>query len=42
MLHLVWGEILLFVLPRVAGMADICHYTQSLVEMGVSQTFFLG
>jgi hypothetical protein len=31
-----WTSVLLFVLPRVAGMTGTCYLTQPLVKMGVS------
>jgi hypothetical protein len=39
---LAWTVILLFVLPAIAGMTGMYHYTQLLVKMEVSWTFCSG
>jgi hypothetical protein len=36
---LAWSTVLLFVLPHIAGMKGMCHYTQQLVEMGSGKLF---
>jgi hypothetical protein len=37
-----WTRIVLFVFPGIVRMTGIYHGTQTLVEMGISQTFCLG